>query len=133
MRYHEIKQSRLQPFRVTILLSEQAYTQTLIYADSPETAWHIASMQYGAINIISVDHFRTQKNGLSKRHSEDVRFWANRYLKYSKLGKAPPTRKSFNDQVKDHLRQQANRQLARIKAKKAKWQLQNLRNNQAKY
>lgn len=128
MRYHEIKPSTLKPFRVTILLSEQAYTQTLIYADSPETAWHIASMQYGAINIISVDHFRTQKKDSSKGLSDDARFWANRYLKYSRLGKAAPKQKSFSDQVKDHLKQQARKQLARIKAKKAKWQYIKIKN-----
>jgi hypothetical protein len=54
MRFNEFKQPTLKAYRIVVLLSDNSSAETLIYADTPENAWLIASKQYGSKKIVSV-------------------------------------------------------------------------------
>jgi hypothetical protein len=123
MRFNEFKSSNLRPYRITVVLSDNSSAQTLIYADTPENAWLIASKQYGANNIVSVDDPRAVKAIKPVDRPSAMQFWANRFRKYAILAKPEPKPTEFADQVDDYLQRQEDRQLARVKAEKAKWQL----------
>ncbi len=120
MRFNEFQSPQLQPYRITVVLSDNSSAQTLIYADTPENAWLIASKQYGANNIVSVDDPRAVKATKPVDRPSAIQFWANRFRKYARLAKPEPKPIEFADQVDDYLKRQDDRQLARVKAVKAK-------------
>jgi len=127
MRFNEFKQPTLKAYRIVVLLSDNSSAETLIYADTPENAWLIASKQYGSKNIVSVnDSNRPTANKPSDKPSA-IQFWADRFRKYARLAKPEPKPIEFADQVDDYLERQDARSLARVKAEKAKWQLNSLR------
>ena len=123
MRFNEFKQPPLRAYRITVVLSDNSSAQTLIYADTPENAWLIASKQYGAKNIVSVDDPRAPKATKPVDKPSAIQFWANRFRKYARLAKPEPKPTEFADQIDDYLKRQDDRQLARVKAEKAKWQI----------
>jgi hypothetical protein len=123
MRLNEFYSPQLPPYRITVVLSNNRSAQTLIYADTPENAWLIASKQYGANNIVSVDDPRAIKATKPVDKPSAIQFWADRFRKYARLAKPEAKPVDFADQVDDHLKRQDDRQLARLKAEKAKWQL----------
>ncbi len=127
MRFNEFKSPQLQPYRITVVLSDNSSAQTLIYADTPENAWLIASKQYGANNIVSVNDPRAPKATKPVDRPSAIQFWANRFRKYARLAMPEPKPEEFADQVDDYLKRQDDRQLARVKAEKAKWQLRGAR------
>jgi len=123
MRFNEFKQPTLRPYRIVVLLSDNSSAETLIYADTPENAWLIASKQYGSKNIVSVnDPNRPNANKPSDKPSA-IQFWANRLRKYARLAKSEPKPLEFADQVDDYLDRQDAKYLARVKAEKAKRQV----------
>ena len=123
MRFNEFKQPTLKAYRITVVLSDNSSAQTLIYSDTPENAWLIASKQYGANNIVSVNDPRAVKATKLVDMPSAMQFWANRFRKYARLAMPEPKPKEFADQVDDYLKRQDARQLARVKAEKAKWQI----------
>jgi hypothetical protein len=125
MRFNEFKSPQLHPYRITVVLSDNSSAQTLIYADTPENAWLIASKQYGGNNIVSVDDPRAPKATKPIDRPSAIQFWADRFRKYTRLAKPEPKPTEFADQVDEYLKRQDDRQLARVKAEKAKWQLVN--------
>ena len=127
MHFNEFKQPQVRVFGITVVLSDNSSAQTLIYADTPENAWLIASKQYGANNIVSVDDLRAVKAIKPIDRPSAIQFWADRFRKYARLAKPEPKPVEFADQVNDYLKRQDDRQLARVKAEKAKWQLVSLR------
>jgi hypothetical protein len=127
MRFNEFRSPQLHPYRITVVLSDNSSAQTLIYADTPENAWLIASKQYGAHNIVSVDDPRAVKGRKPTDKPSAIQFWANRFRKYARLAKPEHKPAEFADQVDDYLKRQDDRQLARVKAEKARWQLKSLR------
>lgn len=127
MRFNEFKSSNLRPYRITVVLSDNSSAQTLIYADTPENAWLIASKQYGANNIVSVDDPRAPKATKPTDKPSAIQFWANRFRKYARLAAPEPKPLEFADQVDDYLKRQDDRQLARVKSEKAQWQLRGAR------
>lgn len=127
MRFNEFKQPTLRPYRIVVLLSDNSSAETLIYADTPENAWLIASKQYGSKNIVSVnDPNRPRANKPTDKPSA-IQFWADRFRKYARLAKPEPKPKEFADQVDDYLDRQDARSLARVKAEKAKLELKSSR------
>ena len=127
MRFSEFKQTALHAYRIVVLLSDNSSAETLIYSDTPENAWLIASKQYGSNNIVSVND---PSRPIAKKPSDKpsaIQFWADRFRKYARLAQPEPTPVEFADQVDDYLDRQDARSLARVKAKKAKRQLNNLR------
>jgi hypothetical protein len=124
MRFDEFKSPTLRPYRITVVLSDNSSAQTLIYADTPENAWLIASKQYGGNNIVSVDDPRAVKATRPVDRPSAMQFWANRFRKYARLAMPEPKPTEFADQVDDYLKRQDDRQLARVKAEKAKWQIE---------
>jgi hypothetical protein len=127
MRFNEFNSSQLHPYRITVVLSDNSSAQTIIYADTPENAWLIASKQYGSDNIVSVDDPRAVKATKHVDRPSAIQFWANRIRKYARLAKPEPKPVEFADQVNDYLKRQEDCQLARVKAEKARWQLSSLR------
>jgi hypothetical protein len=123
VRFNEFKSPQLYPYRITVVLSDNSSAQTLIYADTPENAWLIANKQYGANNIVSVDDPRAVKAKKPTDKPSAIQFWTDRFRKYAGLAKPEPKPVEFADQVDDYLKRQDDRQLARVKAEKAKWQL----------
>jgi len=123
MRFNEFKSPQLQPYRITVVLSDNSSAQTLIYADTPENAWLIASKQYGANNIVSVDDPRAPKATKPVDRPSAIQFWADRFRKYARLAKPEPKPAEFADQVDNYLKRQEDRQVARVKAEKAKKQV----------
>jgi hypothetical protein len=120
MRFYEFKQPTLKAYRIVVLLSDNSSAETLIYSDSPENAWLIASKQYGSNNIVSVnDPNRPIANKPIDKPSA-IQFWANRLRKFARLAKPEPKPVEFADQVMDYLDRQDARSLARVKAEKAK-------------
>ena len=127
MRFNEFKQPALHPYRIVVVLSDNSSAETLIYSDTPENAWLIASKQYGSKNIVSV---KDPSRPLAKKPKDKpsaLQFWADRFRKYARLAQPEPKPTEFADQVDDYLDRQDARSLARVKAKKAKWQLNSLR------
>ena len=118
MRFNEFKQPKLRAFRILVALSDHSAVETLIYTDSLENAWLIASKQYGSQNIVSVN----DPNKPTDKQSA-IQFWADRFRKYARLAKPEPKPVEFADQVDDYLDRQDARSLARVKAEKAKRQL----------
>jgi len=120
MRFNEFKQPKLRPYSIVVLLSDNSSAETLIYADTPENAWLIASKQYGSKNIVSVNdpNRPTAKKPTDKPSA--IQFWANRFRKYARLAQPEPKPLEFADQVDDYLDRQDARSLARVKAEKAK-------------
>jgi hypothetical protein len=121
MRFNEFKQPKLHPYRITVVLSDNSSAQTLIYADTPENAWLIASKQYGGNNIVGVDDPRAANAKKPVDRPSAIQFWANRFRKYARLAKPEPKPAEFADQVDDYLKRQDDRQLAGVKAKEDKW------------
>ena len=107
MRLNEFKQPTLNAYRITIVLSDNSSAQTLIYADTPETAWLIASKQYGANNIVSVDDPKAVKALKLADRPSAIQCWANRFRKYARLAKPERKRVEFADQVDNYLQRQA--------------------------
>jgi hypothetical protein len=123
MRFNEFKSPTLRPYRITVVLSDNSSAQTLIYADTPENAWLIASKQYGSNNIVNVEDPRVIRAAKPIDKPSAIQFWADRFRKYARLAKPEPKPTEFADQVDDYLKRQDDRQLARVKAEKAKWQI----------
>jgi hypothetical protein len=128
MRFNEFKSPQLHPYRITVVLSDNSSAQTLIYADTPENAWLIASKQYGANDIVSVDDPRAVKATKPTDKPSAIQFWANRFRNYARLAKPEPKPAEFADQVDDYLKRQDDRQLARVKAEKAEDRLRKVKN-----
>jgi len=127
MRFNEFKQPTLKAYRIVVLLSDNSSAETLIYSDTPENAWLIASKQYGSNNIVSVnDPNRPTANKPTDKPSA-IQFWTDRFRKYARLAQPEPKSVEFADQVDDYLDRQDAKSLARVKAEKAKWQRKNLR------
>ena len=127
MRVNEFKQPTLKPYRVVVLLSDNSSAETLIYSDTPENAWLIASKQYGSNNIVSVnDPNRPTANKPTDKPSA-IQFWTDRFRKFARLAQPEPKPIGFADQVDDYLDRQDAKSLARVKAEKAKWQINSLR------
>ncbi len=127
MRFNEFKQPTLTPYRIVVVLSDNSSAETLIYSDTPENAWLIASKQYGSNNIVSVNDPRRPNANKPTDKLSALQFWANRFRKYARLAQPEPTPVEFADQVDNYLDRQDARSLARVKAEKAKWQLNSLR------
>ena len=120
MRFQEFKQSTLRPFRIVVVLSDNSSAETLIYSDTPENAWLIASKQYGSRNIVSVNDPRRPKANKPTDKPSGIQFWANRFRKYARLAQPEPKPTEFADQVDAYLARQDARSLARVKADKAR-------------
>ena len=127
MRFNEFKQPTLKAYRIIVLLSDTSSAETLIYADTPENAWLIASKQYGSKNIVSVNDPNRPTAVKPTDKPSALQFWADRFRKYARLAQPEPKPVEFADQVDDYLDRQDARSLARVKAEKAKRQLNNLR------
>lgn len=120
MRISEIKTGRLKPYYIVITLSDSSSAETLIYADTPENAWLIASKQYGSKNIVSITDPNHPKPTKPSAKPGTLQFWRDRLRKYARLATLEPRPLEFADQVDDYLARQDQRSLARIKAEKAK-------------
>ena len=123
MRFNEFKQPTLRAYRIVVVLSDNSSAETLIYSDTPENAWLIASKQYGSNNIVSIND---PSRPLAKKPTDKpsaIQFWADRFRKYARLAQPEPKPVEFADQVDDYLDRQDARSLARVKAEKAKRQL----------
>ena len=130
MRFNEFKQPTLKAYRIVVLLSDNSSAETLIYSDTPENAWLIASKQYGSKNIVSVnDPNRPITNKPSDKPSA-IQFWADRFRKYARLAQPEPKPLEFADQVDDYLDRQDARSLARVKAEKAKRNMKKISNHE---
>jgi len=127
MRFNEFKQPILRAYRIVVLLSDNSSAETLIYSDTPENAWLIASKQYGNKNIVSVNDPNRPTADKPTDKPSAIQFWANRFRKYARLAQPEPKPLEFADQVDDYLDRQGAKSLARVKAEKAKWQLNSLR------
>ena len=127
MRFNEFKKPTLKAYRIVVVLSDNSSAETLIYSDTPENAWLIASKQYGSNNIVSVNDPRRPNANKPTDKPSALQFWADRFRKYARLAQPEPKPVEFADQVDDYLDRQDARSLARVKAKKAKWQLNSLR------
>ena len=127
MRFNEFKQPTLKAYRIVVVLSDNSSAETVIYSDTPENAWLIASKQYGSNNIVSVNDPRRPKAKKPTDKPSALQFWADRFRKYARLAQPEPKPVEFADQVDDYLDRQDARSLARVKAEKAKWQLNSLR------
>ena len=127
MRFNEFKQPTLRPYRIVVVLSDNSSAETLIYSDTPDNAWLIASKQYGSNNIVSVNDPRRPNANKPTDKPSAIQFWADRFRKYARLAQPEPKPVEFADQVDDYLDRQDARSLARVKAEKAKWQLNSLR------
>ena len=123
MRFNEFKQPKLRAFRILVALSDHSAVETLIYTDSLENAWLIASKQYGSQNIVSVNDPNKPTGNKPTDKQSAIQFWADRFRKYARLAKPEPKPVEFADQVDDYLDRQDARSLARVKAEKAKRQL----------
>jgi hypothetical protein len=123
MRFNEFKQPTLKAYRIVVVLSDNSSAETLIYSDTPENAWLIASKQYGSKNIVSVNDPNRPKANKPTDKPSAIQFWADRFRKYARLAMPEPKPEEFADQVDDYLKRQDDRQLARVKAEKAKWQI----------
>jgi hypothetical protein len=108
VRLNEFKSPQLHPYRITVVLNDNSSAQTLIYADTPENAWLIASKQYGGNNIVSVDDPRAVKATKPVDRPSAIQFWADRFRKYARLATAKPKPIEFVDQVDDYLKRQAH-------------------------
>ena len=119
MRFHEFRQPTLKAYRIVVVLSDNSSAETLIYADTPENAWLIASKQYGIKNIVSVNdpNRPIAKKPIDKPSA--IQFWTDRFRKYARLAQPGPKPVEFADQVDDYLDRQDARSLARVKAEKA--------------
>jgi len=106
MRLNEFKSPRMQPYRITVILSDNSSAQTLIYADTPDNAWLIASKQYGGNNIVSVDDPRAVKDTKPVDKPSAIQFLANQFRKYANLAKPEPKPVEFADQVDDYRKRQ---------------------------
>ena len=106
MRFNEFRSPQLHPYRITVVLSDNSSAQTLIYADTSENAWLIATKQYGANNIVSVDDPRAVKATKPVDKPSAIQFWANRFRKYANLAKPEPKPVEFADRVDDYLKRQ---------------------------
>jgi len=126
MRFNEFKQTKLRPYRIVVLLSDNSSAETLIYSDTPENAWLIASKQYGSNSIVSVNDPNIPRANKPTDKPSAIQFWANRFRKYARLAQPEPKPLEFADQVDDYLERQDARSLARVKAEKAKRQLNSL-------
>ena len=127
MRFNEFKKTKLRPYRIVVILSDNSSAETLIYSDTPENAWLIASKQYGSKNIVSVND---PNKPIAKKPTDKpstIQFWADRFRKYARLAQPEPKPVEFADQVDDYLDRQDARSLARVKTEKAKKQLDSLR------
>jgi hypothetical protein len=127
MRFNEFKQPTLKAYRIVVVLSDNSSAETLIYSDTPENAWLIASKQYGSKNIVSVNDPNRPKANKPTDKPSAIQFWADRFRKYARLAQPESEPTEFADQVDDYLDRQDARSLARVKAEKAKWQLNSLR------
>lgn len=127
MRFNEFKQTKLRPYRIVVVLSDNSSAETLIYSDTPENAWLIASKQYGSNNIVSVNDSNKPKANKPTDKPSAIQLWADRFRKYARLAQPEPKPAEFADQVDDYLERQDARSLARVKADKAKRQLNSLR------
>lgn len=127
MRFNEFKQPKLRPYRIVVMLSDNSSAETLIYSDTPENAWLIASKQYGGNNIVSVNDPNRPRASKPTDKPSAIQFFANRFRKYARLAQPEPKPVEFADQVDDYLDRQDAKSLARVKAEKAKRQLNNLR------
>ena len=126
MRFNEFHQPTLKPYCIVVVLSDNSSAETLIYADTPENAWLIASKQYGRKNIVSVND---PNKPIAKKPTDKpsaIQFWADRFRKYARLAQPEPKPVEFADQVDDYLDRQDARSLAMVKAKKSKSELSRL-------
>ena len=123
MRFNEFKHPTLRPYRTVVLLSDNSSAETLIYADTPENAWLIATKQYGNGNIVSVNCLDRPTVEKNDGKQSAIQFWADRFRKYARLAQPEPKPVQFADQVDDYLDRQDTRSLARVKAEKAKGHL----------
>jgi len=126
MRFNEFKQTKLRPYRIVVLLSDNSSAETLIYSDTPENAWLIASKQYGSNSIVSVNDPNIPRANKPTDKPSAIQFWTNRLRKFARLAQPEPKPLEFADQVDDYLERQDARSLARVKAEKAKRQLNSL-------
>jgi len=123
MRFNEFKQPTLRPYRIVVLLSDNSSAETLIYSDTPENAWLIATKQYGSNSIVSVNDPNIPRANKPTDKPSALQFWTNRFRKYAQLAKPEPKPLEFADQVDDYLDRQDARSLARVRAEKARRQL----------
>jgi len=126
MRFNEFKQPKLRPYRIVVVLSDNSSAETLIYSDTPENAWLIASKQYGSKNIVSVNDPNKPTANKPTDKPSAIQFWTDRFRKFARLAKPEPKPLEFADQVDDYLDRQDAKSLARVKAEKAKRQLNSL-------
>jgi len=126
MRFNEFKPPTLKAYRIVVVLSDNSSAETLIYSDTPENAWLIASKQYGSNNIVSVDDPNKPAANKPIDKPSAIQFWADRFRRFARLAQPEPKRLEFADQVDDYLDRQDARSLARVKAEKAKRQLNSL-------
>jgi hypothetical protein len=127
MRFYEFKQPTLKAYRIVVMLSDNSSAETLIYADIPENAWLIASKQYGSNNIVSVTDPNIPTANKPTDKPSGIQFWADRFRKFARLAQPEPKPLEFADQVDDYLERQDARSLARVKAEKARTQINSLR------
>jgi len=127
MRFNEFKQPTLKAYRIVVVLSDNSSAETLIYSDTPENAWLIASKQYGSNSIVSVNDPNIPRANKPTDKPSALQFWTNRFRKFARLAKPEPKPTEFADQVDDYLEREDARSLARVKAEKAKRQLNSLR------
>ncbi len=127
MRFNEFKQPTLIAYRIVVVLSDNSSAETLIYANTPENAWQIASKQYGSNNIVSVNNTSRPLANKPTDKPSALQFWTDRFRKHARLAQPKPKPVDFADQVDDYLARQDARSLARVKAVKAKNELNSLR------
>jgi len=130
MRFNEFKQPTLRPYRIVVLLSDNSSAETLIYSDTPENAWLIATKQYGINSIVSVNDPNIPRANKPTDKPSAIQFWANRFRKYARLAQPEPKPVEFADQVDDYLDRQDAKSLARVKAEKAKRIMKKISNHE---
>lgn len=118
MRFKELEKTYLNPYSVTIALSDYTSAETIVYADTPGNAWMVASKQFGNENIISVS------SPYSPVPKQDlVRFWKDRLEKFSKMAKSHLSAPSFADRAEKQVQAGRDKLTAKAKADKARQQL----------
>ncbi len=120
MRFNEFKTPTLKAYRIVVVLSDNSSAETLIYSDTPENAWLIASKQYGSSNIVSVNDPRRPKANKPTDNPSALQFWAERFRKFAGLATPTPQPRSFADQAAANQRSHDDRILSGVKAKKAR-------------
>jgi hypothetical protein len=87
VRFNEFKQPTLKAYRIVVLLSDNSSAETLIYSDTPENAWLIASKQCDIKNIISVNDLNRPRAVKPTDKPSTLQSRTDRFRKFTRLDK----------------------------------------------